>query len=65
MRNDPTIVTLASKYEVSAAQIILGWHMGRGTVACAKSANAERQKENIKVGYYQFRFVVGSETDMV
>lgn len=49
VRNDPTIVALADKYKVSSSQIIMAWHVKRGTVAVPKSADAQRQKENITV----------------
>ncbi|KAL5501563.1 hypothetical protein ACEPAH_8823 [Sanghuangporus vaninii] len=45
--NDPTIVKLAERYRVSPAQISLAWHVARGTVAVAKSTNAERQRANL------------------
>ncbi|KAJ7095485.1 NADP-dependent oxidoreductase domain-containing protein [Mycena crocata] len=47
VRNDPTIVALADKYSVSPTQIILAWHLARGVVATPKSADPERQKQNI------------------
>jgi len=47
VRGDSTIVSLASKYGVSPAQIILAWHISRGTIAVPKSTNIDRQKENI------------------
>jgi len=47
VRADPVIVDLAGKYCVSTAQIILAWHIGRGTAVVPKSANRDRQRENI------------------
>ncbi|KIM90029.1 hypothetical protein PILCRDRAFT_767712 [Piloderma croceum F 1598] len=49
VRADPIIVDLAATYNVSAAQIILAWHIERGTAAVPKSANRERQRENINL----------------
>ncbi|KAF4588498.1 hypothetical protein EYR40_010049 [Pleurotus pulmonarius] len=46
---DPVIVDLAGKYGVSAAQIVLAWHVARGIVAVPKSSNKERQKHNINL----------------
>jgi len=46
---DPTVVELATRYNVSAAQIILAWHIARGTSAIPKSTNCERQRENINL----------------
>jgi len=47
VRDNPLIVELAAKYKASTAQIVLAWHLARGTVVVPKSANIERQKENI------------------
>ncbi|EED81456.1 predicted protein [Postia placenta Mad-698-R] len=49
VRSDPLIVELAAKYKVSPAQVVLAWHLARGIVIVPKSANAERQKENINL----------------
>jgi glycerol 2-dehydrogenase (NADP+) len=49
VRSDPTIVALAEKYKVTPTQIILAWHLARGVVALPKSANVDRQKENLAV----------------
>lgn len=46
---DPTITTLAQKYNVSPAQVVLAWHIARGVSVACKSANPERQKQNIDV----------------
>ncbi|KAJ6568296.1 NADP-dependent oxidoreductase domain-containing protein [Mycena vulgaris] len=47
VRSDPTIVALANKYGVTPTQIILAWHVARGISAVPKSANPDRQKENL------------------
>lgn len=49
VRGDPIIGALADKYQVTPAQIILAWHVARGTAAVPKSQDAERQKANITV----------------
>ncbi|KAG2344226.1 Aldo/keto reductase [Suillus weaverae] len=49
VREDPIIVALAKKYDVTPTQIVLSWHIGRGTGLVTKSENASRQKENLKV----------------
>jgi glycerol 2-dehydrogenase (NADP+) len=49
VRSDPTILALAEKYSVSPAQVILAWHVARGTVAVPSSTDVARQKENINV----------------
>ncbi|KAJ7132381.1 NADP-dependent oxidoreductase domain-containing protein [Mycena epipterygia] len=47
VRSDPTIGALATKYGVTPTQIILSWHVARGVSAVPKSANPDRQKENL------------------
>jgi len=47
VREDETIVKLAKKYNATPAQVILAWHISRGVAVVPKSANVERQKENI------------------
>ncbi|KDQ23642.1 hypothetical protein PLEOSDRAFT_1048611 [Pleurotus ostreatus PC15] len=47
--SDPTITELAGKYGVSAAQLVLAWHLARGCIAIPKSSNAERQKQNLNL----------------
>jgi glycerol 2-dehydrogenase (NADP+) len=49
VRNDPLIVSLAEKYKVTPTQVILAWHLSRGTIIVPKSENSERQKENLAV----------------
>ncbi|KDQ49935.1 hypothetical protein JAAARDRAFT_82050 [Jaapia argillacea MUCL 33604] len=49
VRSDPTITSLASKYGVMPAQIILAWHLLRGNAAVPKSANGEHQKGNLVI----------------
>lgn len=46
---DETIVSLAEKYGVSSAQVILRWHLQRGVVAIPGSSNPDHIKENISV----------------
>ncbi|KAH7908467.1 NADP-dependent oxidoreductase domain-containing protein [Hygrophoropsis aurantiaca] len=47
VRGDPVIGTLATKYGVTPAQIILAWHVSRGCAVTPKSENEGRQLENI------------------
>ncbi|KAK7682824.1 hypothetical protein QCA50_014208 [Cerrena zonata] len=47
VRSDSTITALATKYNVTPAQVILAWHLSRGVIAVPKSANEEHQKENL------------------
>jgi 2,5-diketo-D-gluconate reductase A len=46
---DPLIDRLARQHEVTAAQIVLRWHVQRGTIPVPKSADPERQAENLDV----------------
>ena len=45
--DDPTIAKLASKHNVSPAQVILRWHLDLGNVIIPKSVNPERMAANI------------------
>ncbi|KIK51149.1 hypothetical protein GYMLUDRAFT_181827 [Collybiopsis luxurians FD-317 M1] len=47
VRNDPVIIGLAKKYDVSPNQIIMAWHVARGVIPVPKSADPGRQIENI------------------
>ncbi|KAJ7164525.1 NADP-dependent oxidoreductase domain-containing protein [Mycena filopes] len=49
VRTDPTIVALAAKYNATASQVILAWHLSRGVVAIPGSTDAARQRENINL----------------
>lgn len=44
-----TLLSIASKYNKSAAQVILRWVIQRGIIALAKSTRKERMIENINV----------------
>lgn len=46
---EPLLVTLAKKYQVSVGQLILRWHTQRGVIPIPKSANPERQKDNLNI----------------
>ncbi|WP_277980538.1 aldo/keto reductase [Sphingomonas phyllosphaerae] len=46
---DPTITALAKRYGKTSAQIVLRWHVERGTSAVPKSVRAERIAENISI----------------
>lgn len=54
---DETIVKIASKYDKSAAQVILRWEMQRGIVVIPKSVHIERMKQNFDV----FDFALSDE----
>ncbi|KAL0952438.1 hypothetical protein HGRIS_006709 [Hohenbuehelia grisea] len=49
VRDDPLMVQLGKKYDVSPTQVTLAWHLARGTTAVPKSTNFERQKQNLTV----------------
>jgi 2,5-diketo-D-gluconate reductase A len=42
------VQSMADKYGVSAAQIVLGWHLAQGTIVIPKSANPVRMRENLE-----------------
>ena len=44
---DPVIQQIATKHQASAAQILLAWHVNRGTAVIPKSIQPIRQKENL------------------
>ena len=46
---NPVIEELAAKYEKTSAQIVLRWHLERGTIIIPKSTNAGRILENISL----------------
>jgi 2,5-diketo-D-gluconate reductase A len=56
---DPTITALAQAHDRSPAQIVLRWHVQRGTVAIPRSTNPDRMAQNLQV----FDFAL-SDTDM-
>ena len=46
---DPVLVELAAKYQVSPAQICLAWALQRGTSVVAKSTSPEHQIDNLLI----------------
>ncbi len=59
MFEHPVLNEIGAKYNKSAAQVILRWHLQRGVVVIPKSTHPERMQENLNV----FDFVL-SEEDM-
>ncbi len=55
----PQLKTIAEKYGKTTAQVILRWHLQRGTVVIPKTTHIERMKENIDVFDFEL-----SENDM-
>lgn len=49
---DEAIVSIAEKYGVTSAQVILRWHLQRGVVAIPGSSNPDHIKENISVFHF-------------
>lgn len=50
---DATILKLAEKYGVSAAQIIIRWHIQQGCCVLPKASSAERIAQNIDVFHFE------------
>jgi diketogulonate reductase-like aldo/keto reductase len=50
-----TLLTIATKYNKSVAQVILRWVVQRGIIALAKSTRKERMLENINVLDFELR----------
>lgn len=46
---DPVVESLARKYDRTPAQIVLRWHIQRGTIAIPKSVTPSRIRENLDV----------------
>lgn len=46
---DSVITSMASKYNVSPANILVSYHVNQGTVPLVKSTSSERLKSNLKV----------------
>lgn len=49
MFNIPILIKIGEKYNKTAAQVILRWHIQRGVIVIPKSTHIERMKENIDV----------------
>ncbi|WP_230119676.1 aldo/keto reductase [Arthrobacter sp. Bi83] len=49
---DPDILALAAEHEVTAAQIILRWHLQLGNIAIPKASSWDRIRENLDI--YRF-----------
>jgi len=45
--SDPLLLDLASKYDISVAQLCIAWALQRGTSVVAKSESNAHQKENL------------------
>lgn len=62
MLSDETIVGIANAHDVTAAQVILRWHLQRGVVAIPGSSNPDHIKENISVFHFELS---ASEMDAI
>ena len=45
--DDETIGSIASQHQLTPAQVMLAWAVNRGTIPIPKSANSERQQQNL------------------
>lgn len=52
---EPTIVALAERLQVTPAQVVLAWHLQRGNVVIPKSVNPERMAANLNAAAVQLR----------
>ena len=59
MFEEPLLKEIGKKYDKTAAQVILRWHMQRGVVAIPKSTHIERMEENFNIFDFEL-----SEEDM-
>ncbi|MFA4926985.1 MAG: aldo/keto reductase [Patulibacter sp.] len=53
LRNHPTIARIAEAHGKTPAQIVLRWHMAIGNVTMPKSADPERQRQNLDIFGFQ------------
>ncbi|QYB00894.1 aldo/keto reductase [Rhodococcus sp. USK10] len=49
LQENPVLTELARRHDVSLAQLVLRWHLQRGTVPLPKSSSPERMRANIDV----------------
>lgn len=49
LARDATVVRIAAAHEVSVSRLLLAWSVALGVIPLPKSANAERQAENLDV----------------
>jgi len=50
---DPRLVEIADEHDVTAAQVVLRWHVEHGIVVIPRSSNAERIAENAAIFDFQ------------
>jgi diketogulonate reductase-like aldo/keto reductase len=53
LTHDPTITAIAEAHGVTPTQAVLRWHIQLGAVPIPKSANAQRQRQNLDVGGFE------------
>lgn len=49
LQENPVLTELARRHDVSLAQLVLRWHLQRGTIPLPKSSSPERMRANIDV----------------
>jgi diketogulonate reductase-like aldo/keto reductase len=50
---NPVIAGIAAKHGKTPAQVVIRWHLERGVIAIPKSANRDRQQENLSAGDFR------------
>jgi diketogulonate reductase-like aldo/keto reductase len=50
---EPAVAAAARAHDVSPAQVVLRWHVQLGTMPLPKSANPQRQRENLDLGGFE------------
>lgn len=47
MLDNEVVTSIADRHGVTAAQVVLAWHLGLGIVVIPKTVNPDRMRENL------------------
>jgi 2,5-diketo-D-gluconate reductase A len=53
--DDPAIVAIARRHEITPAQVVLRWHLQRGRIVFPKTVRQARVRENIRLFEFELR----------